>query len=162
APRPRSRRPRRQQGSRLELPDPPRPRARPLDGQGRPAHRRGPDRAFGVVAVTRAQRNSRAGVTLIEVIFAVAILVTLLAGIVPMLGAGSRGFEVTSVNTHVDDQVVEVLDKITRRLRASKLATMAPVQSPPFSSNRIDFQRSTDFAGGAAVWSPTERIVLTN
>ena len=112
--------------------------------------------------MARAHGTSRAGVTLLEVVFAVAILVTLLAGIVRMLRAGSRAFEVTSVNTHVDDQVVEVLDKITRRLRASKLATMAPVQSPPFSSNRIDFQRSTDFAGGAAVWSPTERILLQN
>jgi hypothetical protein len=101
-------------------------------------------------------------VTLLEVMFAVAILVTLIAGIIRMLRSGSRAFEVTSVNTHVDDQVVETLDKIARRLRASKLATMAPVQSPPFSSSRIDFQRSTDFAGGAAVWSPTERIALQN
>jgi hypothetical protein len=114
------------------------------------------------VTVARVQGNRRSGVTLLEVIFAVAVLVTLLTGIIRMLRAGSRAFEVTSVNTHVDDQVVETLDKITQRLRASKLSTMAPVQSPPFSSNRIDFQRSTDFAGGAAVWSPTERIILQN
>lgn len=112
--------------------------------------------------MARALGSSRAGVTLLEVIIALAIMVTILAGTIRMLRAGSRAFEVTSVNTHVDDQVVETLDKITRRLRASKLATMTPVQSPPFSSNRIDFQRSTDFAGGAAVWSPTERIVLQN
>jgi prepilin-type N-terminal cleavage/methylation domain-containing protein len=112
--------------------------------------------------MSRIPETARKGFTLIEMTIAMAIVGSVLAGIFAVISTSNRAFQTTSASTRVDNLVVETLDQITRRLRASKLSTITPVQSPPFSSNRIDFQRSTDFVGGAAVWSPTERIIFQN
>ncbi len=57
---------------------------------------------------------------------------------------------------------METLDEIADKLRSSKLSTITPQQVPPFSSSSIDFQRTVGNAGGAPVWSTTERIRLQN
>jgi prepilin-type N-terminal cleavage/methylation domain-containing protein len=109
----------------------------------------------------RRQRRGTRGFTLVETVIAMAIMGTIFGSIYAMLRTSSRSFTVASASTRLDTQVMETLDKIAELLRASKLSTVTPQLSSPFSSSQINFQRSMGYAAGATVWGNTERIVLT-
>jgi type II secretory pathway pseudopilin PulG len=107
-------------------------------------------------------RTRRAGFTLVEMTVAVGVLASVVGGIFAMLQTSSRAFQVASSGRKIEDMVMETLDEIADKLRSSKLSTITPQQAPPFSSTSVDFQRTIGFAGGAPVWSTTERIRLQN
>ena len=99
---------------------------------------------------------------MIELIVALGVLASVLGGVFAMLQTSSRALQVATSGRRIENLVMETLDQIADKLRASKLSTIAPQPSPPFSSSSVDFQRSVGYAGGAAVWSTTERIRLQN
>jgi type II secretory pathway pseudopilin PulG len=104
----------------------------------------------------------RAGFTLVEITVALGVLASVIGGVFAMLQTSSRAFQVASSGRRIENMVMETLDEIADKLRASKLSTITPQQAPPFSSSSVDFQRTVGYAGGATVWSTTERIRLQN
>ena len=110
----------------------------------------------------RITGTGRAGFTLVELIVTLGVLASVVGGVFAMLQTGSRAFQVASSGRRIENLVMETLDQIADKLRASKLSTIAPQQTPPFSSNSVDFQRTVGYAGAVTVWSTTERILLQN
>jgi len=105
-----------------------------------------------------ARPRRTAGVTLLELVIVLAMLGIVMGSVVTVIRGSTRACRVGSTSAHLEALVVRVLDRIEDRLRASARATITPALSAPFSSNRIDFQRTVGYAGGAVTWSPTERI----
>jgi prepilin-type N-terminal cleavage/methylation domain-containing protein len=104
-------------------------------------------------------RSSRAaGFTLLELVIVIAMLGVVMGSVVTVIRGSTRACQVGSSSAHLEALLTRVLDRIEDRLRSSSRAAITPALAAPFSSQRIDFQRSIGYAGGVVTWSPTERI----
>jgi type II secretory pathway pseudopilin PulG len=106
-------------------------------------------------------RSSRAGgFTLLEAVIVMTLFGAVMGSVVSVVHNCTRTCQVVSASGQLEAAASRALDEIADRLQASAHTAITPSLSAPFSSSRIDFQRSTGYAGGATLWSPTERIAF--
>jgi hypothetical protein len=107
----------------------------------------------------RKQNNRRAGISLLEVVIASAILAVALGVPVMLARSADQAFLTGRAATALDARGRRVLDQIVERLRAASADNITPPgMIAPLSGSRIDFQRAVDFVAGAVVWGSPERI----
>ena len=98
-------------------------------------------------------RRRTAGLTLLEVAVATAILATVIAATLQTLLLSRHACLIGAVETDLDAKATAVLDMIADDLKDSgaSMVTISPEQ------DMIEFQKNTDYVSSAIVWGPVMR-----
>lgn len=100
-----------------------------------------------------------AGLSAIELIFAIVIFGLSVAVPVQMTGRLGQAFESGSTIQELDQGGRRTLDRLTERLQGSAAANITPPgMVAPLNTSTIDFQQAIGLAGDDLVWANPERI----
>lgn len=104
--------------------------------------------------------SRRRGLTLIELIFALAIMAGVVGGgVLVTTNSLTSAFRTGSSVASLEFTARQAISLVTRKLEVAGGDQLGPPSVlPPFSASRIDFRRAIGFEDGAVVWSPVERI----
>ena len=103
-------------------------------------------------------RQNREGYTLVEVVIATTLLTGIVIAIYGLFSTGVSAYGSGASFAEVRRNSDRVLELITNELSEAGRDVVYPMPVPPTSSSRITLQRSTGFAEGEIVWSPTTII----
>ena len=102
----------------------------------------------------------RAGFTLIETIIAMALVGLVLTKLMLVIDEARRAHEDESVTMMLEDQAMELVDRIAFAIVGSAREKLTPTQFAPLTSERIRYQLSLGVEDGAVVWGDPEVIGL--
>jgi prepilin-type N-terminal cleavage/methylation domain-containing protein len=108
----------------------------------------------------RARRATR-GFSLVELAIAVALLGLVSGGVLMVFDSTNRAFQSANASIELSRSARRTVDRLAEIVaysRRSSVSPAAPGAQAPFSTRQIDFQTAQAFAGGAAVWSNTQRL----
>lgn len=107
----------------------------------------------------RPTKNSRRGFTLVEVSIVLVLLSIFGGGVAMFMQSSSNSYKSAVTVLDMESRGRRSLEKIDGLLRKARPLTMTPIQSAPWWSSFIDFQRDIG-SPGAIVWGNTERLIL--
>jgi prepilin-type N-terminal cleavage/methylation domain-containing protein len=102
--------------------------------------------------------SHRAGFTIIELVFAAAILALLSLNLAMVLRTSSNAFETGVFKKVIDDQAELTMDRISLAVMASAEKDLYPVTVAPLNTPRLDYQTCLGFQDGQLVMGDIERI----
>ena len=107
-------------------------------------------------------RRSRAGFTVIETMIALVIVGLVLTKLTLVIDQARRAHEEESVSMALDDQALELIDRIAYALYGSDPQKVTPFMETPLPASEIHFQVSMGVENGEAVWGEPAVIGLTD
>lgn len=109
----------------------------------------------------RHARTLRRGFTVVEVVIATALIGLVLTKLTLVMDEARRAHQEESLSMALDDQAMELLDKIAFAIVGSSAESLDPALEAPFYSGTIHYQISLGVEDGKPVWSDPEVIGLT-
>lgn len=106
-------------------------------------------------------RARRAGFTLVEMVIAATLIGLVLTKLTLVMDEARRAHEEESISMALDDQAIELLDKIAFAIVGSSAESLDPAPVAPFYSGTIHYQISLGVEDGKVVWSDPEVIGLS-
>jgi len=103
----------------------------------------------------------RAGFTLFEVMIALALIGLVVTKVAMVMEEARRAHEQESVSMALEDQALELIDKIAYALYGADAETLDPIMAPPFPTSKVNFHVSLGVEDGLPVWGDPEVIGLT-
>jgi prepilin-type N-terminal cleavage/methylation domain-containing protein len=108
-----------------------------------------------------AARGRRAGFTLIETVIAMALIGLVLAKLTLVMDEAQRAHRDESVAMALEDQAMELMDRISFAIIGASRDKLEPTLGAPFHGEEISYQVSLGVEDGKVVWSDPEKIGLT-
>jgi type II secretory pathway pseudopilin PulG len=105
--------------------------------------------------------KTRAGFTVVEVVIALTLIGLVLTKLTLVMDEARRAHQEESISMALDDQAMELLDKIAFAIVGSSAESLDPTPEAPFYSGTIHYQVSMGVEDGKVVWSAPEVIGLT-
>jgi type II secretory pathway pseudopilin PulG len=105
--------------------------------------------------------NTRTGFTVVEVVIALALVGLVLTKLTLVMDEARRAHQEESITMALDDQAMELLDRIAFALVGSSAESLDPTPVAPFYSGTIHYQISLGVEDGEVVWSDPEVIGLS-
>jgi hypothetical protein len=105
----------------------------------------------------RAPRR-RAGVSLVELLIATAILTVLLGGIGMLVLRGQGVFQQSLTNNDLEVQARRIVDRILLELMDADRSSLVLTPPAPFGASTIDYARGEGVVGGVLAVGATRRI----
>ena len=105
-------------------------------------------------------RVSRSGFTVIETVIALTLIGLVLTKLTLVMDQARRAHEDESLSMALDDQALEVIDRISYALVGSARDKLTPAMEAPFPAAQINYQLSLGVEDGETVWSDPEIIGL--
>jgi len=102
----------------------------------------------------------RAGFTVLETVIAMALVGLVLTKLTMVMDEARRAHEEESVSMQLDDQAMELIDRIAYAIVGSSRESLDPAQGAPFYGSAMRFQLSLGVEDGEVVWSDPEKIAL--
>jgi type II secretory pathway pseudopilin PulG len=109
----------------------------------------------------RARVRRRGGFTVVETVIVLALIGLVLTKLTLVVDEARRAHMGESVAMALDDQALELLDRISFALVGSVAEALDPVPIAPFHSATINYQVSLGVEDGEPVWSDPEVIGLS-
>ena len=106
-------------------------------------------------------RKRRAAFTVVEVVIAMTLIGLVLTKLTLVMDEARRAHQEESISMALDDQAMELMDKIAFAIVGSSAESLDPTPAAPFYSGTIHYQISLGVEDGKAVWSDPEVIGLT-
>jgi len=110
--------------------------------------------------MSRAHATDRAGFTVVETVIALALVGLVLTKLMLVVDEARRAHEDESVTMVLDDQAMELIDRISFAIIGSARERLEPTQFAPWTSERIKYEVSLGVEDGEVVWSDPEVIGL--
>jgi prepilin-type N-terminal cleavage/methylation domain-containing protein len=108
----------------------------------------------------RARLGARAGMTVIEMLIAMAVVGLVLGNVTMMLGSSSEAYSTETSKANLEDQLTQTLDRAVLALMGASEESLQPgTQAPAFHST-LDFRASLGVQEGVVVHGDAERIEL--
>ena len=107
-----------------------------------------------------APRHARAGFTLVEAIIALALIGLVVTKLTLVMGDAQEAHTEETTAMVLEDQAMELIDKIAYAIVGSSTASLDPNLVAPFFSPRMRYMISLGVEDGKAVWSEPEEIGL--
>jgi prepilin-type N-terminal cleavage/methylation domain-containing protein len=104
------------------------------------------------------KKRAQAGFTIVELVFAAAILGLLSLNLAMVLRTSSSAFETGVFRKVIDDQAELTMDRISLAVMASAEKDLYPISVAPMNTPRLDYQICLGFQDGQLVMGDTERI----
>jgi len=104
---------------------------------------------------------SRAGFTVVEAVIAMTLVGLVLTKLTMVMDQARRAHQDESVAMALEDQAMELMDRISFALVGSSADNLDPLPIAPFPSATIHYQISMGVEDGEPVWSDPEVIGLT-
>jgi type II secretory pathway pseudopilin PulG len=98
------------------------------------------------------------GFTIVEMVFAAAIMGLLSLNLAMVLRTSSNAFEAGVLRKLVDDQAELTMDRISLAVMASSEQQLYPPAAAPFNTPTLDYQTVLGFQDGILVMGDLERI----
>lgn len=108
----------------------------------------------------RIHSKGKRGFTVIEMVIAMALIGLVLTKVTMVMDEARRAHQDESVAMVLDDQAMELIDKIAYALVGSSAENLDPLLPAPFPTATINYQVSLGVEGGEPVWSDPEVIGL--
>lgn len=105
--------------------------------------------------------RSRSGFTVIEAVIAMTLVGLVLTKLTLVMDEARRAHQDESMAMALEDQAMELMDKIAYALVGSSADNLDPLPIAPFPTATIHFQVSLGVEDGAPVWSDPEVIGLS-
>ncbi len=105
--------------------------------------------------------RARAGFTVIETLIALTLVGLVLVKLTMVMDEARRAHQDESLSMALDDQAMELLDKIAYAIVGSSSQSLDPLPIAPFPSATIHYQISLGVEDGVPVWSDPEVIGLS-
>ena len=102
----------------------------------------------------------RAGFTVIETVIALTLVGLVLTKLTLVMDEARRAHEDESLSMALEDQAMELIDRISYALVGSSREKIDPALEAPFTQAEIRYQVSLGVEEGKAVWSDPEIIGL--
>ena len=110
----------------------------------------------------RKDRKHSRGITLLEVVFAAAILVIILHSAAKTFLVTASAQQEILTRDVLDEEVRRTSEQLANRLRSAGLYTVADVPAAPAVSSKVRFRRSLAFDPEKGhVWGPEESVSLS-
>ena len=103
-------------------------------------------------------RGRKAGFTLIEVLFAMALVCIVVAKVTMLLNSAQNANTKQSAAMALEDQARRVLDQIAYAVMSADRETLLPGQESPLYSPNVRYQISLGVEDGEVVWGDLEEI----
>jgi hypothetical protein len=97
------------------------------------------------------------GITAVEVVIGMIILILLLGGVVLTTKQGSSQFQRSVANSDIDMRSSRMMARITRELIGAGAGRPVAPPAPPLGNSSLDFQLPGVWQDGAVVWGPVVR-----
>jgi hypothetical protein len=110
--------------------------------------------------VSRSRARGRAGFTVIETVIAMTLIGLVLTKLTLVMDEARRAHQDESVSMQLEDQAMELIDKISYAIVGSSRSSLDPALAVPFPMASIRFQLSLGVEDGEVVWSDPEKIAL--
>ena len=107
-----------------------------------------------------ACRRPRAGFTLVEAVIALALIGLVVTKLTLVMGDAQEAHTEETTAMVLEDQAMELIDKIAYAIVGSSTASLDPNLVAPFFSPRMRYMISLGVEDGKAVWSEPEEIGL--
>jgi len=105
-------------------------------------------------------REQRTGFTLIELTIALVLLTVLFIKLTMVIDEASKTQQRDSLIMVLEDQSIQVLDRVSFAIIGSDADTLIPGPEAPFYTPEIEYQVSLGVEDGEVVWSDPETIGL--
>lgn len=103
----------------------------------------------------------RAGFTVVEVVIAMTLVGLVLTKLTLVMEEARRAHQEESLSMALDDQAMELMDKIAYAIVGSSAESLDPTPMAPFPCATIHFQVSLGVEDGKPVWADPEVIGLS-
>lgn len=107
-------------------------------------------------------RSTRGGFSLIEVLIALGLMGLVLGNVYMVLGRGTRSYSEQTGDSIADAHARRTLDRVALAIVGASRSTIYDALEAPFSGSEINYQTCLGVQDGELVWSPPQRIALTN
>jgi prepilin-type N-terminal cleavage/methylation domain-containing protein len=107
-----------------------------------------------------ARRHPCAGFTLVEAIIALALIGLVVTKLTLVMGDAQEAHTEETTAMVLEDQAMELIDKIAYAIVGSSAESLDPNPVAPFFSPRMRYMISLGVEDGKAVWSEPEEIGL--
>jgi hypothetical protein len=111
------------------------------------------------MGLTRGPGAARAGLTIVELVIAFALVGVVLVKVVTISDLTSKSVSRESAALAIEDQARLLLDRLAQALISCDRETLAPVLTGGHTSE-LNYQYSLGVEGNSVVWSELERITL--
>ena len=105
-------------------------------------------------ATTATRPGAERGVTLIEMMIAIIILSSIVAGIYSVLFRGVDLYDQGAAAADLNQRVQRVLEQVSDELVLSGLDVLTPQAVPPYATDTITLQRNLGWSGTEVSWGP--------
>jgi hypothetical protein len=102
----------------------------------------------------------RAGFTLVEAVIALALIGLVVTKLTLVMGDAQKAHTEETTAMALEDQAMELIDKIAYAIVGSSLASLDPNLAAPFAAERMTYTISLGVEDGKAVWGEPEEIGL--
>src|SRR5262245_9855808 len=103
----------------------------------------------------------RAGFTVIEAVIALTLVGRVLIRLMLVMDEARRAHQEESLSMALEDQAMELIDRIAYAIVGSSRESLTPALAAPFPMAEIRYQISLGVEDGAVVWSDPEVIGLS-
>ena len=108
---------------------------------------------------TRAPRGRRrSGFTMIEALIALALVGIVVTKLTMVMEEARRVHQQESITMALDDQAMDLIDKIAYAVIGASAERVDPAPIAPFTSDKIHYQISMGVENGVPVWGDPEEI----
>jgi len=104
--------------------------------------------------------KGRRGLTLVETMISLTLLVLMLTGIESVLGSARRQYASGSRAMSLERRGAQALGRVVGALRAADPDSISVVPMAPLATSEITFQLNEGYEGQQVSWSPPVRIRL--
>lgn len=102
----------------------------------------------------------RAGFTLVEAVIALALIGLVVTKLTLVMGDAQKAHTEETTAMALEDQAMELIDKIAYAIVGSSQASITPNTGVPFAAERMRYSISLGVEDGKAVWGEPEEIGL--
>lgn len=102
----------------------------------------------------------RAGFTLLEVMISMALIGLVLTKLTMVMDEARRAHQEESLSMALEDQAMELIDRISYAIVGSARERLTPANEAPFPMAELRYQVSLGVEDGQPVWSDPEKIGL--
>ncbi|MCP3920536.1 MAG: prepilin-type N-terminal cleavage/methylation domain-containing protein [bacterium] len=105
-----------------------------------------------------AQQNRQAGFTLVEMMIASTLLVTVFSSVVMAVRSSTRSFEMSAAQSAIDTKISRTMDRILREVSGAIRDSLDPAPTTALGAASLTFSTGTDYTANAVTWGDTTRI----
>lgn len=107
-----------------------------------------------------SRARNAAGFSLVEAVIALALIGLVVTKLTVVMGDAQKAHHQETTSMALEDQAMELIDKIAYAIVGSSRGSLDPNPASPFSSPRMRYQLSLGVEDGKAVWGDPEEIGL--